>query len=206
MSEGIQINARAPAPADLIRAIGRALDPIAAGLGLDVVLSDNAFDALDALADAPGGGRVVVAWRGDDNRAGLPGGHGGVAFHEIAIAVTTGRDMSPERAPELVCMEALAKIRRAALSLRFRPAAGAISSSMSLSAQTAETLAPTGGDLAVGGFVMYGLKQECQLESTSEITLPAGGKLTSEDSRKSSTGAQINFKAWFEYLTAPTPP
>ena len=77
MSEGIQINARAPAPADLIRAIGRALDPIAAGLGLDVVLSDNAFDALDALADAPGGGRVVVAWRGDDNRAGLPGGHGG---------------------------------------------------------------------------------------------------------------------------------
>ncbi|MBP7430715.1 MAG: hypothetical protein KBC05_14875 [Candidatus Hydrogenedentes bacterium] len=85
-------------------------------------------------------------------------------------------------------------------------AAGAISSSMSLSAQTAETLAPTGGDLAVGGFVMYGLKQECQLESTSAITLPAGGKLTSEDSRKSSTGAQINFKAWFEYLTAPTPP
>ncbi|MBP7430716.1 MAG: hypothetical protein KBC05_14880 [Candidatus Hydrogenedentes bacterium] len=125
MSEGIQINARAPAPADLIRAIGRALDPIAAGLGLDVVLSDTAFDALDALADAPGGGRVVVAWRGDDNRAGLPGGHGGVAFHEIAIAVTTGRDLSPERAPELVCMEALAKIRKAVLGLRFRPAAGA---------------------------------------------------------------------------------
>jgi len=79
-------------------------------------------------------------------------------------------------------------------------AAGAISSSMSLQSQTVETLAPTSGDLQEGGFALYGLKQECSVESTTAITLGANAVETASDTRAGSTAATIYSRSWFEYL------
>jgi hypothetical protein len=79
-------------------------------------------------------------------------------------------------------------------------AEGAISSSLSLTTQQVETLASTSGDYQEGGYAIYGLKQECQIESTTAISLPADGKETSSDERASSTGAKTYSKSWFEYL------
>jgi hypothetical protein len=84
-------------------------------------------------------------------------------------------------------------------------AAGAISSSLSLTTQQAETLASTSGDYQEGGYAIYGLKTECSVESTTAITIPAGGKETASDENGSQTGAKIFSKSWFEYLF-PTPP
>jgi hypothetical protein len=81
-------------------------------------------------------------------------------------------------------------------------AVGAISSSLSLTAQTVETLASTSGDYQEGGYAIYGLKQECSIESTTEITIPADGKETSSDERAGSTGASTYSTSWFEYLSA----
>jgi hypothetical protein len=79
-------------------------------------------------------------------------------------------------------------------------AAGAIRSSLNISTQQVETLNPTGGDLQVGGFALYGLKREVTIESTSAITTPVGAKVTASPTRASANGPTIFVKTWFDYL------
>lgn len=79
-------------------------------------------------------------------------------------------------------------------------APGAISSNYSVSIAKVETPASTSGDLAEGGFALYGLEASVQIESVSAITIPVGGKETASDRKGSPTGATTFSKAWSIYL------
>lgn len=80
-------------------------------------------------------------------------------------------------------------------------AAGAIGSSMSLSSQAAETISPTGGEFQEGGYGMFGIKQDCSIESTTAITIPVAGFLVSANTRGGNSGATVYSSSWLQYPT-----
>jgi hypothetical protein len=76
-----------------------------------------------------------------------------------------------------------------------------ISSSLSLSMQTAEALEETSGDYLDEGYTLYGMKKECQVEAYDAITIPVAGKQTASDlanSGRTAWGTQT--ASWFEYI------
>lgn len=74
------------------------------------------------------------------------------------------------------------------------------SSSCSISSQQA--IASVGGVIQTAGLVLFAYRKECSLEGFSDVTIPAGGKDTTDGTRGGRSAFDGLYKSWTAYLVA----